>query len=188
MRSLLSFWVACLLASAAESWAVESDQTGLSRRVPARRLAAAHSNTPLKSRDTESALRHDHELHYIEGKSSDPNGLMSLLFQSQPRLSHTLSPLPLSFKCLNNTIESLTGNTAPFGARIQLSAKRPTLALESLEHHIEQIECSEEGLTLNFATLDALNEVYRHIEGINDFLLITSHEGCDLDGERNMRL
>ena len=69
-----------------------------------------------------------------------------------------------------------------------MSAKRPTLALETLEHHIDQIECSNEGLVLDFATLDALNEVHRHIEGVNDFLLITSHEGCDLDGERSMRL
>ena len=81
MRSLLPFWVACLLASAAGSWAVESDQIGLSRGAPARRLAAAHSKMSIKSRDTESALRHDHELHYIEGKSTDPGGLMSFLLQ-----------------------------------------------------------------------------------------------------------
>ena len=91
-------------------------------------------------------------------------------------------------KSLNNAIESLSGQAAPFGARIQMSAKRPTLALEMLEHHIDQIECSKDGLILDFATLDALNEVHRHIEGINNFLLITSHEGCDLEGERNMRL
>ena len=98
MRSLLQFWVACLLASAAESWAVESDQAGLSRRAPARRLAAAHFKMSLKSRDTDLALRHDHELHYIEGKSTDPNGLMSFLLQPQRRLSHTLPPIHHSLK------------------------------------------------------------------------------------------
>lgn len=69
-----------------------------------------------------------------------------------------------------------------------MSAKRPALALETLEHHVDQIECSNNRLVLDFVTLEALNEVHRHIDGSTDFLLITSHQGCDLEGERNVRL
>lgn len=69
-----------------------------------------------------------------------------------------------------------------------MSTKRPALALETLEHHVDQIECSNDRLVLDFATLEALNEVHRHIDGSSDFLLITSHQSCDLEGERNVRL
>lgn len=69
-----------------------------------------------------------------------------------------------------------------------MSAKRPTLVLETLEHHIDQIGCSNDRLILDFASLETLHEVYRHVEGANDFLLITSHQSCDLEGERSVRL
>ncbi|KAL8794368.1 MAG: hypothetical protein Q9195_003066 [Heterodermia aff. obscurata] len=69
-----------------------------------------------------------------------------------------------------------------------MSTKRPALALETLEHHIDRIECSNDRVVLDFATSEALNEVHRHIDGSNDFLLITSHQSCDLEGERNVRL
>ena len=68
-----------------------------------------------------------------------------------------------------------------------MTANRPTLALETVEHHIELIECYTDKIFLDFATLEALNEVHRHVDGANDFYIITSHESCDLEGERNVR-
>ena len=69
-----------------------------------------------------------------------------------------------------------------------MSAKRPTLALELLEYHIERVECLDDSIFLDFATQSALEEILHHIDGINDFLIITSHPTCDLEGERNVRL
>ena len=93
-----------------------------------------------------------------------------------------------SSKYLSLCAESLSGKASPFAACIRMSAKRPALALETLEHLVDQIECSNNRLVLDFVTMEALNEVHRHIDGSSDFLLITSHQGCDLEGERNVRL
>lgn len=89
---------------------------------------------------------------------------------------------------LDLSAETYNGNAAPFSASIRMSAKRPTLQLEILEHHIDQIECSDDKIFLGFATAEALNEVYRHVEGVKGFFLITSHQSCDIEGERNVRL
>ena len=102
----------------------------------------------------------------------------------QPALGITYSML---YTRLNNSTESINGPAAPFSASVQMSAKRPALALETVEHYIELIECSDDKIFLDFATLEALNEVYKHVDGTNDFYIITSHEGCDLEGERNVR-
>ena len=68
LRSFLLVLIACLLVTATDLWDPRTNAADLDRRAPARRLAAAHVRTPISSRNVESALRHDHELHYLEGK------------------------------------------------------------------------------------------------------------------------
>ena len=89
---------------------------------------------------------------------------------------------------LKISTEAIDGEASPLAASVRISAKRPMLALETLEHHIQQVECSEKQIFLDFATEEALHEVHRHVDGVDQFFIITSHEGCDLQGERNVRL
>lgn len=69
LRSLLLVLIACVLVTAANPFDPRTNVADLERTAPARRLAAAHVRTPVKSRSAELALRHDHELYYLEGKS-----------------------------------------------------------------------------------------------------------------------
>lgn len=69
LRSSLLILIACFLVTATDPWDPKTNAADLERRASARRLAAAHVRTPIKSRSAESALRHDHELHYLEGRS-----------------------------------------------------------------------------------------------------------------------
>ena len=80
------------------------------------------------------------------------------------------------------------GDSSRTAARIQMSANKPALALESLEDQIDSIECSVGEAHLSFATFEALQSVYMHFEGVPEFLLITSHDGCNVDGERAIYL
>jgi hypothetical protein len=73
-------------------------------------------------------------------------------------------------------------------ARLQMSAKKPALALESIEDQIDSIECTVGEAQLSFATLEALQSVYMHFENVPEFFLITSHDGCNVEGERGIFL
>lgn len=73
-------------------------------------------------------------------------------------------------------------------ARLQMSAKKPALALESIEDQIDSIYCTVGEAHLSFATLEALQSLYMHLEHEPEFVLITSHDGCNVKGERGIFL
>ena len=73
-------------------------------------------------------------------------------------------------------------------ARVKMSAKKPALALESLADRIDRIECTGGEVHLTFATLEILESVYIHLKDIPEFLLITSHGGCNAEDERGIYL
>ena len=185
LQILFFILVVSNLANGFDTQILDTRDDSLAGRGPVRRLAAAHKRNAIQSRDTEHFLRHDHELYYLEGQSTEQAlDFLRTLF------AHTVDPAitySASYIGLKPSAESLDGLAAPFSASVRMSAKRPTLALEALEHHIEQIKCSDDKIFLDFATLEALNEVHRHVDGANDFYIITSHESCELEGERNVR-
>ena len=67
LQALLLSLVLCIFADATGFRVLEARDGALAERAPARRLAAAHMRTPIKSRNSEQVLRHEHELHYLEG-------------------------------------------------------------------------------------------------------------------------
>ena len=84
LQSLFLLFVICTLVDASNLEVLEARDGHLAGRSPTRRLAAAHKETPIKSRNFEQALRHDHKLHYLEGQSAE-QALSSLFFQLQRR-------------------------------------------------------------------------------------------------------
>ena len=67
-------WLACLIHLLyASTIAVASPEFTLDPRTydgtVGRHMAAAQLTKPIQRRNLESALRYDHELHYLEGKS-----------------------------------------------------------------------------------------------------------------------
>ncbi len=73
-------------------------------------------------------------------------------------------------------------------ARLQMSAKKPALALESIEDQVDSIECTTGKAHLSFTSLEALQSVYIHFENVPEFVLITSHDNCNVEGERGIFL
>lgn len=84
--------------------------------------------------------------------------------------------------------EQPKGTSPPAAAQLQLSTKKPSLALETLENQISSIYCSDDKLHLTFATAAALTSVSEQLEKSSEFLVITSHEACNMAGERAIYL
>jgi hypothetical protein len=65
-----------------------------------------------------------------------------------------------------------------------MSTKLPTVLLEEVEHHINEIACFDSSIQLHFASQEALELAYSELSAIDEFSVVTSHEGCNNDGER----
>lgn len=74
---------------------------------------------------------------------------------------------------------------AQFGAKLGMQFKTPTLLLEDIEHHVETIACSKDGIHLHFLSEESLAHAHEEFRNVNAFFLISSHEGCNADGERD---
>ncbi|KAI9697209.1 MAG: hypothetical protein M1836_004773 [Candelina mexicana] len=113
----------------------------------------------------------------------------------QPTVDSRLSREVLAYKLdlaalgpnmiMSTTIltESLS-TSSPFAAQMKVKSKYPTLALEDIEPHVDGIQCSKSTVTLSFGTDQRLEEAKAAWSGTSDFLVITSHAGCNEDGER----
>ena len=66
-----------------------------------------------------------------------------------------------------------------------MQLKLPTLILEDVEHHIEYVGCYSSEIHLYFKSAMVLQRTYNEFASVNKFLLVTSHEGCNEDGERS---
>jgi len=74
--------------------------------------------------------------------------------------------------------------SSQFAARVRMSAKLPTVVLEEIEHHIDAIMCFDSSILLQFADFESMDLTYGEFSQTGEFLVITSHEGCNSDGER----
>lgn len=71
-------------------------------------------------------------------------------------------------------------------AQVHLDAKFPTLFVEEIDHHFQEIACSDDFITLRFAIVSAKQAVLDEVSQYDSFYLITSHATCNEDGERNL--
>lgn len=84
--------------------------------------------------------------------------------------------------------ESLLGTPSQFAARLRTTSERPSLLLEEIEGYLEDIYCGEENIELTFINAETLRIAYREYSTIGQFSLITSHDSCNLEGERSAHL
>ena len=69
-------------------------------------------------------------------------------------------------------------------AQVHVKAEHPVLNIEELEPWTASISCDFPRLTINFHTHDAQNAVTTWLRTTEDLLIITSHDGCNVNGER----
>jgi hypothetical protein len=62
--------------------------------------------------------------------------------------------------------------------------KLPALALEEIESHVKNIECSQTTITIEFGDVQILDEAKSEWDQYSEFLIISSHPGCNDNGDR----
>ena len=68
-------------------------------------------------------------------------------------------------------------------ARISLSSDIPTILLEHVDHHFEEVSCQGNLLKLK-ATADFFEHASEVFSSVPELLLMTAHYGCNKDGGR----
>ena len=66
--------------------------------------------------------------------------------------------------------------------------KAPTLLLEEIDHHFRKIECFDDRIYIYFDIAEAMTHAHEEFTKAEIFILVSSHEGCNEDGERNAYL
>lgn len=109
---------------------------------------------------------------------------MSCIISTVSRITEELYPM---LRCFQRA-ESLLGTPSQFTARIRTTSERPSLLLEEIESLLERIYCDEDSIELRFINAETLRMAYKEYSTISQFFLITSHDSCNHDGERNAHL
>ncbi len=77
----------------------------------------------------------------------------------------------------------LSGSSSRF-ATTSMKYKWPAIVLEEIEEDIEQFQCSKSAITVQFKDQLSLEYGREAWADLSEFLLVSSHPGCNEDGER----
>ena len=84
------------------------------------------------------------------------------------------------------TLPDETQHNGPFAAQVHFVPKLPTLAIEEVESHLYDVVCTESTVELIFSTQELWEEALVEFTTPSQFMLVTSHAGCNEEGERNI--
>ena len=72
----------------------------------------------------------------------------------------------------------------PLSAHVRLSSDLPVLLLEDSDMYLERITCHGSLIDLDFHDTGALDTAWIELKQYPELLVITSHTGCNTNGER----
>ena len=76
----------------------------------------------------------------------------------------------------------------PFSANVEMDAKLPTLLLEDIDEHLEEVRCTSSTIELDFEDSWTASAVQHEAQHSSKVIVITSHVGCNAEGERKPHL
>ena len=76
----------------------------------------------------------------------------------------------------------------PFSANLELNANLPAILLEDFDWHFEDIVCKSTTIELQFIDSATMSIAWEQMRHHPEMLMITSHFGCNADGERKPHL
>lgn len=80
--------------------------------------------------------------------------------------------------------DSINNGESSRFAKTATTYKLPTLALEDFEMDVDEIQCDESMITVQFSSVHTLQESRTGWDSLEEFFIISSHPGCNDDGER----
>jgi uncharacterized protein DUF7029 len=104
-------------------------------------------------------------------KLKDRSQLPANIFRNEATFDYVQSP------------NDASGDTLSV-ATLTVTSRRPILVLEEIEGFLEDIVCHDAKMTIRFLSAKTLNAFRSEIEAASGFTVVTSHNGCNSDGER----
>ncbi|KAF1963739.1 hypothetical protein CC80DRAFT_498862 [Byssothecium circinans] len=101
------------------------------------------------------------------------------------RRSHRIEP---KFESEVVYIENETSNhnNNVFASQVKVASKKPILNLEEIEHHLSDVKCSDGKMKLSFRDAWTARDAKAAAHSKKGGLIISSHEGCNPEGERTV--
>jgi hypothetical protein len=65
-----------------------------------------------------------------------------------------------------------------------MTTRLPTIVLEEIEHHIDEIHCFDSSIQLFFSGIQNMELAYDEFTAVDEFFVVTSHAGCNNNGAR----
>jgi hypothetical protein len=130
-------------------------------------LRAATKRADLQKRSTRIERRFESEVNYIDGESS----------------SIPIYKTPTDFIPEQNK----WSDKDTFASSVKVRSKKPILNLEDIEHHLQDVQCENGRMQLQFTSPSSAQDARAAClggHGGTGGLVITSHESCNRDGER----
>ena len=72
----------------------------------------------------------------------------------------------------------------PFSANVEMDASLPTLLLEDINEHLEEVRCTSSTIELDFEDPWIASAVQQAAQHSSKVIVITSHVDCNVEGER----
>ncbi|KAI4644488.1 hypothetical protein J4E93_006393 [Alternaria ventricosa] len=82
--------------------------------------------------------------------------------------------------------ENVWNDESTFASQVKVSGQRPLLNLEEHEHHIKDVQCGDDTMKLHFVDTSSARDARAACHDADGGLIITSHEGCNDEGERSV--
>ncbi|KAL2822179.1 hypothetical protein BDW59DRAFT_163938 [Aspergillus cavernicola] len=93
----------------------------------------------------------------------------------------TLFKRKMSFDYLADEIEG----ESVFATTLDVESQWPILALEDLDAGLDSVSCTDSQIQLVFVSMAAEEAFNTAIDSMSEFVIVTSHDGCDFEGERS---
>jgi hypothetical protein len=129
-------------------------------------LRAATKRTSLYGRSMRIQKRFEAEVAYIEG---------------------SIATLSIRQQITDfNIEENGWDRRSTFASQVKVISQKPVTNLEEIEHHLQDVRCKDGKLRLDFVDLSSARDAFYSCHGQDGGLIITSHDGCNEDGERSV--
>ena len=126
---------------------------------------------------------HSATADFISPSSLEPRRLSAANVPSSLRSRRSESGLftrEASFDFIEDTAKY---GDSSFVSTVAVNSQKPILALEDIED-LAHISCSDSWIELSFVSIERLGDVKEELSQSSDFIAVTSHPGCNGDGER----
>ncbi|KAL4799691.1 hypothetical protein BDV19DRAFT_384979 [Aspergillus venezuelensis] len=121
-------------------------------------------------------------LHFPEPRRLSAGTLLSKLEARE--FTSALLNEATSFDYISDDVE----DESVFSTTLDVKSQWSILALEDLDAGLESVSCTDSEIRLDFASIAAEKRFRAAVKDTPEFIVVTSHDGCDLDGERSAHL